>query len=177
MARWPWFERRFSFDFPPEKFPDLLERWRGTPARLEERVAHLPGAVLTAREGAGWSIQEHVGHLLDLSTLTTTRLAQILSGAAELVAADVTNRKTQEANHNARRIGALLAEFRAARMDAVAKFAAVAETDWGRAALHPRLRQPLRIVDLLAFDCEHDDYHLARIAELIRRCGAAPELP
>jgi hypothetical protein len=34
--------------------------------------------------------------------------------------------------------------------------------------LHPRLNQPMRVVDLLFFVAEHDDYHLARISELIR---------
>jgi hypothetical protein len=34
--------------------------------------------------------------------------------------------------------------------------------------LHPRLQQPLRIVDIAYFDAEHDDYHLGRIGELLR---------
>ncbi|MCH9001990.1 MAG: hypothetical protein IIC02_05390 [Planctomycetes bacterium] len=49
MAKWPWIDRKFSFDFPASKFPDLLERWRGTPARLEERVSGLSRDVLIRR--------------------------------------------------------------------------------------------------------------------------------
>ena len=30
---WPWFERKFDFGFPVEKYPDIIERLRGTPAR------------------------------------------------------------------------------------------------------------------------------------------------
>lgn len=41
MTKWPWIQRTFSFDFPVTKFPDILERVRGTPARIEERVADL----------------------------------------------------------------------------------------------------------------------------------------
>ncbi len=42
------------------------------------------------------------------------------------------------------------------------------ETDWDKSATHPRLGQPMRIVDIVYFFSEHDDYHLARIGELIR---------
>ena len=59
MAKWPWIDRKFSFDFPVSKFPDLIERWRGTPARLEDRVAGLSRDVLIRRTGDGWSIQEN----------------------------------------------------------------------------------------------------------------------
>jgi hypothetical protein len=36
------------------------------------------------------------------------------------------------------------------------------------AALHPRLGTAMNIVDLAYFVAEHDDYHLARISELLR---------
>jgi hypothetical protein len=35
-------------------------------------------------------------------------------------------------------------------------------------ALHPRLKTPMRIIDLFLFVAEHDDHHLARITELAR---------
>jgi hypothetical protein len=35
-------------------------------------------------------------------------------------------------------------------------------------ALHPRLRVTMNVVDLAYFVSEHDDYHLARITELLR---------
>ena len=40
---------------------------------------------------------------------------------------------------------------------------------FGQTAIHPRLEQPMRIVDLIYFMAEHDDYHLARITELASR--------
>lgn len=169
MAKWPWIERTFSFDFPATKFHDLLERWRGTPARLEDRVRGLSRDVLTRREGEGWSIQENIGHLLDLEYLPKTRVEQILAGEAELCAADMTNRKTHEADHNGADVQDLLARFRHSRSDLVARMESLDESDWGRSALHPRLEQPMRIVDIVYFDSEHDDYHLARIGELIRK--------
>lgn len=41
MAKWLWIDRKFNFDFPPSKLLDLLERLRGTPARIEEMVKGL----------------------------------------------------------------------------------------------------------------------------------------
>jgi hypothetical protein len=38
---------------------------------------------------------------------------------------------------------------------------------FGRTLLHPRLKQPMRLVDHLFFVAEHDDHHLAKIWELI----------
>ena len=168
MAKWPWIDRKFSFDYPASKFPDLLERWRGTPARLEDRVNGLSRDVLTRSVEDGWSLQENVGHLLDLEYLPAERIEQILSGEAELIAADMTNRKTHEARHNDARIDDLLRAFRATRLETVRRLESLDESDWARSALHPRLKQPMRIVDIIYFDSEHDDYHLGRIGELIR---------
>jgi len=39
---------------------------------------------------------------------------------------------------------------------------------FARVAIHPRLNIPMRLVDMLYFQAEHDDYHLARISELVR---------
>jgi hypothetical protein len=32
-----WFDRKFELGLPPEAIPEIIERLRGTPARLEER--------------------------------------------------------------------------------------------------------------------------------------------
>ena len=168
MPKWPWIQRTFSFEFPVGKFPDLMERVRGTPVRIEERVAGLSQDILTRRDGNGWSIQENIGHLLDLGYLPMRRIEQILTGESVLVAADMSNRKTSEADHNAREIEGLLAAFREERAQLVATLEGLSEEDWGKSALHPRIKQPMRIVDIAYFDAEHDDYHLARIGELVR---------
>lgn len=169
MAYWPWIERTFHFDFSVEKMPDLLERLRGTPARLTERVAGLSREMLTRRDGQAWSIQENAGHLIDLGYLPLRRLEQIMAGEAVLVAADMSNQKTHAARYNERDMDDLLGEFRRERAALVTRFEGLSESDWGKSALHPRLAQPMRIVDLVCFDAEHDDYHLARIGALIRR--------
>jgi hypothetical protein len=38
-----------------------------------------------------------------------------------------------------------------------------------RTALHPRLNQKIRVIDLVFFIAEHDDHHLARVSDLKRK--------
>lgn len=164
-----WFERTFRFDSPVGIFPCLLERLRGTPARLEEIVNVLPADILTRRVDGGWSIQEHVGHLLDLEALGEQRLNDFRSGASVLTPADLTNRKTHEANHNAVPMGNILGQFRNARTALVGQLELLNEEEAGRSAVHPRLNTPMRVVDWCTFVAEHDDHHVARMVGLARQ--------
>jgi hypothetical protein len=158
-----WFERKFTFDFPTGIFPCFLERLRGTPARLEELVNGLPPDILSVRKDNSWSIQEHAGHLLDLEVLGEQRLADYRSGASVLTPADITNRRTHEANHNSVAIRSILKEFRMVRHSLVGKLEELNEEEVGRSALHPRLNTPMRVVDWCYFMAEHDDHHLTTI--------------
>jgi len=164
-----WFERKFEFTFPVEMHPNLCARLRGTPPRLEEVLAGVPGEALIRRFDGKWSAQEHAGHLLDLEPLWMARVDDFLSGRGTLTAADLSNRKTDEANHNARSTDSLLAEFREMRSQLLKKVEAMDLSQFSRTMLHPRLKQPMRLVDHLFFAAEHDDHHLAVIWELIHR--------
>jgi uncharacterized damage-inducible protein DinB len=163
-----WFKRKFAFDLPIEMFPNVVERLRGTPAQLEELTRGLSPENLTRRLDDKWSIQEHAGHLLDLEELGMNRLDDFEAGRETLTAADLTNRKTHEANHNADTIENILTQFRQERMAFVARLDAYDEAFVQRTAVHPRLQQGARIIDLAFFIAEHDDHHLARISELKR---------
>ncbi|HYE12880.1 MAG TPA: hypothetical protein VD968_00375, partial [Pyrinomonadaceae bacterium] len=112
MNRTKWVERKFEFNLPVGVFPCVLERLRGTPARLEEMVRAVPAELLTARAGEAWTIQEQVGHLLDLDELHEGRLEDYAARLETLRPADMTNRKTYEADHNSAPVERLLAEFR-----------------------------------------------------------------
>jgi len=162
-----WFKREFAFDLPAEAFPNIVERLRGTPARLEDRVGSLPGKILTKREGETWSIQENVGHLLDVEPLWSGRVEDLLAHKDALRPADLENRKTHEADHNSTPLPDLLASFRKARLGLVAGLDALDEASITLSAHHPRLSKPMRMIDLAFFVAEHDDHHLARITELI----------
>jgi uncharacterized damage-inducible protein DinB len=164
-----WFERQFTLDLSLWMYPNVVERVRGTPARLEDRLSSLPRELLTRRTGGGWSIQEQAGHLLDLGTLDLGRLDDYEAGLETLRPADPGNRKTHEADHNANSIERLLAEFRAERSAFVRRLDEYDTEFIKRTALHPRLQLPMRVLDLAFFIAEHDDHHLARITELIKQ--------
>jgi uncharacterized damage-inducible protein DinB len=163
-----WMDRTFLFTTPVELLPTVAERLRGTPARLEEKFRSLSPAVLTRRDGDAWSMQEHLGHLLDLDELHLGRLEDYQAGAETLRAADMENRKTQEADHNRREVKHLLQDFRRERRRFVERLESLSPEELARSAVHPRLRQPMRVVDMAWFVAEHDDHHLARMTELQR---------
>src|SRR5882724_5394381 len=110
-----WFERTFEFSFPVVLLPNLCARLRGTPPRLEDVLRGRSQEILVARAQEKWSAQEHAGHLLDLEPLWLARVGDYLAGSEQLTVADLLNRKTNEANHNARPLKQILAEFRGAR--------------------------------------------------------------
>lgn len=168
MSKVPvWFERKFEFVFPVEQYPNLCARLRGTPARVEELVHDVSREVLVRKTADKWSAQEHAGHLLDLESLWLARVDDFLKGGETLTAADLTNRKTHEAKHNARQVSEILSEFRTARFELVDRVGKFQADMFSRSMLHPRLKQPMRLVDHLFFVAEHDDHHLAKIWEMV----------
>ena len=81
----------------------------------------------------------------------------------------MSNRKTHGADHNTNTIAAILNAFRQERMRLIARVEEWDPPMFARTAQHPRLDQPMRACDSMFFQAEHDDYHLARISELISR--------
>lgn len=161
-----WFDRKFELGLGAEVAPELLERLRRTPERLADAVRGLPAEVLTQRPEGKWSIQENAGHLFDLEPLWDQRLDDYDASAKELHPADLENRKTHEAAHNDRPISDILAGFSTARGRIVDRLARMSPAELARTALHPRLRQPMSVVDLCFFVAEHDDHHLRTICEM-----------
>lgn len=166
-----WFGRKFEFTFPLEHYPNLCVRLRGAPARLEEMLRGVPRQALIARQGEKWSVQEHAGHLADMEPLWMARVEDFLADGDQLTAADLSNRKTHEANHNERELQSILAEFRTGRISLAKRAESLDAARFARTKLHPRLQQTMRLVDHLFFVAEHDDHHLARIWELLRQMG------
>ena len=163
-----WFDRKFSLDAPVETYPNVVERLRGTPARAEDIVRSVAADVLTRRDGDTWSAQENIGHLLDLEPLWIQRVDDILNGRPKLREADLTNRKTHDANHNASSIEDILSSFRELREKLVSQLDELPDSLVERAAIHPRLEQPMRLLDVVFFVAEHDDHHLAHVTRLKR---------
>jgi hypothetical protein len=161
-----WTDRRFNFDFPAGIYPEIIERVRGTPARLEDLLGGLSPEILINQADGRWSMQENAGHLLDLESLVMQRVDEYLAGNTTLHAADMSNRKTYDAHHNEVTAGTILKAFRAARNEIVERLESFEPEIFARSALHPRLNVQMRLVDMLFFQAEHDDYHLTRISEL-----------
>jgi uncharacterized damage-inducible protein DinB len=164
-----WFERKFEFTFPVEQHPNVAARLRGTPARLEELGRNADSTTWKAKLQGKWSAQEHAGHLLDLEELWLARVNDFAAGASQLTTADLSNRKTDEANHNARPLSEIFSAFRAARSKLMKRIDSLDAKQLGGSILHPRLKVPMRMVDHLFFVAEHDDHHLAAIWALIQR--------
>lgn len=167
MQQVPWFSRRFDFSYKQNIFPAILERLSGTPLCLRHKMANLPTAVLTKREDNAWSIQENLGHLIDLEPLWQGRLNDVLMQHEYLRVADLSNAQTHEADYNTRDIGDLLHRFDELRQQTLQSLSELQEEEIFLSALHPRLHQPMRIMDLFLFVAEHDDHHLARMTYLI----------
>jgi uncharacterized damage-inducible protein DinB len=171
IARTPWLERRFETRLPVSAFPTVLERLRGTLARVEDRVRDVAPAALVARSGQSWSIQENIGHLLMVEELWAARLDDFEVGRPELRAARFESWRVGEAGFNERPMADVCARFRCARETLVQRLEELQDSVMNVVARHPRLDQPMRVVDLMLFIAEHDDHHMARITELVR----APE--
>ncbi len=165
ITQTPWIERTFNFNYSIGVFPCILERVRGTPARLEELIATLP-AILTVRLNDKWSIQEIIGHLATLEELHYGRIEDFLTGKDTLRAADMTNKKTAEANFNNQKVADTLKLFRRNRDEFVTRLESLEDEVLSRTSLHPRLKVQMRLVDMVLFVAEHDDHEIAKITRI-----------
>lgn len=167
MKKIEWFKRKFGQQEENGTLPGIVERLIGTPSRLEEKIKNIDTQKLELKPYGKWSIKEEIGHLLDLEALWIGRMEDFLNGETELRSADLENRKTHEANHNSRSVEDLLADFRKERQKLVEKIDQLVKANGlDKTALHPRLKTPMKVIDLAYFVAEHDDHHLAQITFL-----------
>ena len=162
-----WIDRKFNFDLPVGVFPWIVERLRGTPARIEELVKTIPGSLLTIKPDGKWSIQENIGHLIKVEELHDSRIDDYLAGKDTLRPADMKNRRTHEADYNDQNIADIMRSFRSVRMNFLTRLEQQDETIVARLSHHPRLNMPMRLIDMAYFAAELDDYHLAVIRRLL----------
>jgi uncharacterized damage-inducible protein DinB len=169
MKQVKWFERKFEFTEEQNIFPSILERLWGTPIRLEARLKSIPTIFYEEKIDGAWSIKENAGHLSDIEPLWQGRFEDIMTGKLELRSTDLMNAQTTLANHNNKTIDELVHSFRQLRSETIHMVENLDENEVFKSALHPRLRTPMRIMDLFLFVADHDDHHLARISELTRQ--------
>jgi uncharacterized damage-inducible protein DinB len=160
-----WLDRKFPVITDNGLLPNIIERLEGTPARVSAKVAGL--SITTTSQSTGtWSIKKEIGHLLDLEPLWLKRAFQIIENRTEMDAADMSNKKTHETDHDARDMTELVSEFKANRQKLVDVLQRLTDEDLQKSTLHPRLGTPMRIIDLAYFVAEHDDHHLTKITML-----------
>lgn len=163
----PWIQRSFNFDFHPHLFPNILERLKGTPVRIKEMVSGIDNEKLSFSNNGKWSVKEHIGHLHDLEELHIGRIDDFLSHKSVLRAADMTNKKTYNADHNSMPVEALNDILTKSRKEFNDRLEKLNEEQIIITSLHPRLNQPMRLVDMMYFTAEHDDHHLAIIRNIL----------
>jgi hypothetical protein len=169
MQRAKWTDRKFTFDFPEGWMSNILERLRGTEIRIIYMINNLPEKDCEFKADGGWSIKEHIGHLIDLEDLHEGRIDDFLERKDVLRAADMTNKKTHEADHNSRKLEELISDFFMQRKKFIDRLEALDDETLKLSSLHPRLQTPMRPVDVAFFTAEHDDHHLADIRNILSK--------
>jgi len=165
----PWFQRRFVLIEDIGVLPSIIERLAGTPIRLHQKIKSLPENVLTqSLQEKKWTIQEQVGHLQQIEPVWLGRMQDILTGKEFLREADLTNQATFDAQYNLQHISDILQQFHEDRTQLVAFLEKVDPQEVIKSALHPRLKTPMRMIDLAFFVAEHDDHHLATISYILK---------
>lgn len=166
-----WNDRKFNFDYPVDVHPVILARLRGTPARLVEILTDLPRDVMEKQADDTWSIIQNAAHLVDVDVLHLCRMDDYDNNIETLRPAGRSALDNYIPSFDRSSRADILKAFRLIRADLYGKLAELDEAGASRTAHHPRLDQPMRVVDMALFAAEHDDYHIARIYELVDLLG------
>jgi len=161
-----WLEKQFDFDFPASKYVEFIQFLRETPAIIETMVNGLPNETLIKRDADSWSIQENVGHFLTAESLFIGRLDDYESDVPVLRSARFEDNLTDKANFNEKDFQWIFDEFRTQRNIYINRLEELHPEDFEKAIMHPRLKKPMRLCDMLFFHAQHDHHHLKRITEL-----------
>ena len=171
MQRTKWVDRKFSFDIPEGWLQNVRERLRGTELRLRALTHNLDDNKASFKPNSRWSIKENIGHLADLEELHEGRIDDFIAGKKILRAADMSNTKTNRAEHNNKPIVELINEFAFKRIIFISRLENLDDDTQKFQSLHPRLQTMMKPVDMAFFTAEHDDHHLASIREIINAEG------
>ncbi len=163
MSRLAWFERKFTFGIDPRLLPFLVERLRGTIARVESKVRDVPDAALSTRHEGKWSVKEIIAHLAEVDEIAFKRIEEIKRGVSPMSPAVIQPSR----DYNSWPIADVIAYFADSRTRNVSQYDQLDPSDLQKTSRHPRLGVMMNPVDLAWFDAEHDDHHLVRVGEII----------
>ena len=168
IERQKWTAHQFNLDIDPEWSHNIIGRLNDNHIRLRHHCQHLSDADSSKQLNGKWSIKEHIGHLIDLEDIHIKRLKEFSEFKKTLTGADMSNAKTEKANHNAKNVNELINEFEKGREHFIQVFFSLNEKCQTHKAEHPRLKAIMKPVDLMFFVAEHDDHHIASILEIIK---------
>jgi hypothetical protein len=160
----PWFERNLRFGYSAEMLPFFLERLSGTIFRLEAKIKGVSDEVLSQRINDKWSIKQSIGHLAEVDSIANNRIDEMISDVEVMSPAVF-----EPQDYNPWPIEKVLGLFRTNRNLNLKKYQSLSEAELKKSSLHPRLKVLMTPIDLAWFDAEHDDHHLVRINEILKK--------
>jgi len=167
MKRTKWVDRKFNLGIPEGWLPNVIARLSGITIRLKDLTSNLSEKALSLQLNERWSIKEHIGHLSDLEDLHIGRVTDFVNRKQILRAADMSNKHTYSANHNEKPISKLINEFDSKRNFLVSTLKNLDDETQYLNSMHPRLKVPMKLVDMAFFTAEHDEHHITSINEIL----------
>lgn len=162
-----WFDRQFDSNTGSEYFNEFLQQLDHFPAVLNKLLKSCPIEVSTRKMGDKWSVNENIGHLILLEDLWRIRFRDIKEGKPDMSPADLNNTATDESSFNNMLFEELIKNLVSERHKTIAMLQKMSEEDFLKTSMHPRLHQPMNIIDLMYFVAEHDLHHLYTIQSII----------
>ena len=150
-----------------DELPVLLERVKGTTARLSNLLARQPAEQLLHRVDGKWSAMEHLGHLLTLQDRFSPRVDDFEQRRTKLCDINLQDQVHFLQGQRLRMLGDVLEEFRLKRLDFANRVEHLHRRSLEHAAYHPCQDRTMRPMDMLLWIAEHDDHHLASVRALL----------
>lgn len=126
-----------------------------------------PADAITYRDGGmGWTVLEVQGHLLDFEAILLQRAQMTVEQDAPDLPFPDPEQLVISGNYNERQLSEVYAAWAQQRQTLIAYYAARQETDWARAANHPR-RGRLTLEDQLLLTVWHDLNHIEQITHIL----------
>jgi len=164
-----WFDRQFDSNTGSEYFDKFLQRLEHFPVVLYQLLKSCPKEVSTLKKGNKWSVNENIGHLILLEGLWRIRFRDIKEGKPDMSPADLNNTATDQSSFNKMLVEELAEGLKNVRAGTITMLQTLSEKDLLKTSMHPRLHQPMNIIDLMHFVAEHDLHHLNAIQSIIGR--------
>ena len=144
------------------------------PVRIETLVAPLNATQLTFRPHHNeWSIQEHIGHLIDIDCIYMERIALIRAKEHQPFALFSIDGMHQHGNYQAQSIDALMTLLHATRSEMVCVLRDLSAGEFMRIGLDAYFGEITlaRLVEILA---NHEDEHYNHMCTIVARVSSQP---